>query len=156
MVNKRKGIIRHEALYPLSHHHHRALFVAMNLKRAGTEKSRYSLEETIEDAASFWDPCGIKHFRDEEEVLLPAFSQYASIKRNEIKEMLIEHVEIRALFDLLLKKEDASAALLNQLGVKLEAHVRNEERVIFPMIEQALPEEKLQQLSSYFHGRREK
>lgn len=29
---------RHEALTPLSHHHHHALVVALDFKRAGTEK----------------------------------------------------------------------------------------------------------------------
>ncbi|MFB4164107.1 hypothetical protein ACE1TI_09765 [Alteribacillus sp. JSM 102045] len=79
----------------MSHHHHHGLFVAMNLKRVGTEKSRYSKEEVVEAAEDFWNSGGNQHFREEEEILLPALSQYASIDTEDIKEMqemLIEHV----------------------------------------------------------------
>lgn len=42
--------------------------------------------------------------------------------------------------------------LLNEeVSEKLEQHVRREERVIFPMMEKALPEEVLSKLAPYFH-----
>ena len=40
---------------------------------------------------------------------------------------------------------------MNELGELLETHIRKEERIIFPMIEEALPEEKLQELGFYLH-----
>lgn len=52
--NKRRGIKRHESLQPLSRHHMKGLFVALKLSRAGTEESRITTEEMVEDAKEFW------------------------------------------------------------------------------------------------------
>ena len=151
MSEKRQGIKRHEALHPLSHHHTQALFIALKLKQVGTEKSKFSIGEVKQDVQDFWETEGNEHFREEEEILLTAFAQYASIERPEIEEMLLEHVKIRAQMDTLLQKEEIDISLMNDLGVLLESHIRKEERIIFPMIEEALPEEKLQELKFYLH-----
>jgi len=142
---------RHKALYPLSHHHHHALVAALKLKRAGTEKSQLTPEQIVKDVEDFWINGGNDHFREEEEVLLPAFAQYAEIQIPEITENLLEHVKIRSLVNQVIKTRPASIELMHQLGEMLESHVRKEERVIFPMIEEALPEEKLLELEPYFH-----
>jgi iron-sulfur cluster repair protein YtfE (RIC family) len=39
-------------------------------------------------------------------------------------------------------------AELHELGERLESHIRHEERVLFPMIEEALPMEELEQLAT--------
>jgi hemerythrin-like domain-containing protein len=148
---KRKGIKRHESLKDLSRHHMIGLHLALKLKRAGTEESRLTIEEVKKDADDFWKPNGQEHFREEEEILLPSYAQYAEINRTEIIEMLLEHVQIRSLFDQLLKPEVTDLNIMHQLGTLLESHIRKEERVVFPMIEKALPEEKLQELAPYLH-----
>ena len=142
---------RHEALVSLSHHHHHALVAALKLNRVGTDKSQLTPEEVIRDVKSFWENGGNEHFREEEEIVLPAFAQYADINRPEIAENLIEHVMIRSLFDQVIKMTPPSIELMNKLGKLLESHVRKEERVIFPMVEEALPEEKLYELEPYLH-----
>lgn len=70
---------------------------------------------------------------------MPAFSNYDSIDRPEIHDMLIEHVNIRALIDTIITSEKIDIAIMHNLGTLLEAHIRKEERIIFPMIEEALP-----------------
>ncbi|PWA09724.1 hemerythrin [Pueribacillus theae] len=127
------------------------LHTGLKLRRAGTEESRLILEEIINDLREFWIPEGQQHFREEEEILLPAFAQYASIDRQEIKEMLLEHVQIRSFIDTLLRSKEHDLPVMHELGLLLETHIRKEERVIFPMIEKALPEERLQELAPYFH-----
>src|SRR5690625_7229111 len=109
------------------------------------------MEEVKQEVQNFWEPEGNEHFREEEEILLTAFAQHASIERPEIEEMLLEHVKIRAQMDTLLQKEEIDISLMNDLGVLLESHICKEERIIFPMIEEALPEEKLQELKFYLH-----
>jgi hemerythrin-like domain-containing protein len=150
-MTSKKGIKRHESLKDLSRHHMIGLHLALKLKRAGTEESRLTIEEIMKDADDFWNPDGQEHFREEEEILLPAYAQYKDINQPEIVEMLLEHVQIRAFFDKLLKLEDTDLDLMHELGSLLETHIRKEERVIFPMIEKALPEEKLQELEPYLH-----
>src|SRR5690625_33986 len=150
-MTKRKGIKRHESLKDLSRHHMIGLHLALKLKRAGTEESRLTIEEIMKDADDFWNPDGQEHFREEEEILLPAYAQYEDINQPEIIEMLLEHVQIRSLFDQLLKSKDPYLNIMHALVAILNAHIRKEERVIFPMIEKALPEKKLQELKPYLH-----
>lgn len=147
---------RHDALHPLTHHHHHALVAALKLKRAGTEKSELSVEEIKNELDSFWNPGGQEHFREEEEILLPVYAQYASLDQPEIHETLLEHVKIRSLVDWILKTKEDPADAMQELGEMLDAHVRKEERIIFPMIEDVLPEEELQNLKPYLHLNYEK
>ncbi|QQE78668.1 hemerythrin domain-containing protein [Alicyclobacillus sp. SO9] len=88
------GIKRHEALQELSRHHHHALVVAMNLKRAQIEDVTKLRQEVIQ----FWDDSGNHHFREEEDVLLPTYAKYKDLQDDEnVIRMLIEHVQIRML-----------------------------------------------------------
>lgn len=147
----KKGIVRHKSLYPLSHHHHHALFLALNLRRAGTEKSKLSIDEIKKELKTFWEDGGQEHFREEEEILLPAFASHASIEQVEISEMLLEHVKIRSLIWEIERNKHDDVPLMRELGNLLESHIRKEERILFPMIEKALPEEVLQELAPFFH-----
>lgn len=149
-MTKRKGIKRHEELQPLSRHHMVGLHVGLKLSRAGTKESRISLNEIKEDARAFWEPGGQEHFREEEEILLPAYAAYADIHQAEITDMLLEHITIRSGMQRLLEDE-LTEEEMRALGRLLQAHIRKEERILFPMIEAALPEEKLQQLAPYLH-----
>jgi hemerythrin-like domain-containing protein len=124
---------------------------ALKLNRAGTDKSQLTPEEIVQEVISFWENGGNEHFREEEEIILPVFAQYADIDQPEIKENLLEHVKIRSLIDQVIKTTPPSIDLMHQLGQLLEGHVRKEERTIFPMIEAALPDEKLYELEPFLH-----
>ncbi|UFU01462.1 hemerythrin domain-containing protein [Radiobacillus kanasensis] len=69
-----------------------------------------------------------------------------SLDREEIREMLLEHVQIRSLI-FQIEKFDPNSALFQELGELLEKHIRKEERVIFPFIEEALPDDMLEDLA---------
>lgn len=149
-MSKKKGIKRHESLQDLSRHHMIGLHVALKLRRAGTEKSRWTIEQIIQDADDFWNPDGQQHFAEEEDILLPAYARYGDIEQPLIQTMLQEHKEIRKRMDELLQG-NMSINDMHRLGELLDRHIRMEERQIFPMIERALPEEKLQELAPYLH-----
>lgn len=151
LTKKRKGIKRHESLKPLSRHHMEALHVALKLSRAGTEESRLTIEEIYNDLKSFWEPNGQEHFREEEEILLVTYAKYHSIERAEFKEMLFEHVQIRALIEQVLDDDSRDITRMHELGELLNDHVRKEERVIFPLIEESLPEDVLEEIAPYLH-----
>lgn len=150
MRKPKKGIKRHEALKPLSQHHMEGLHIALKLSRAGTEKSRLTISEIIKDAEQFWIPDGKNHFREEEDILLPVYAKYETIDTDIITSMLIEHVIIRSKMQQLLA-EELTVEEMQGLGKLLEGHIRQEERVIFPMIEEALPEIELERLAPYLH-----
>lgn len=110
-----------------------------------------SIAEIRDALRTFWEPGGQEHFREEEEILLPVYARYAPLDAPEIAEALLEHVRIRSLVGVILEARDGSIENMHELGNLLDAHVRKEERVIFPMIEDALPEEQLQALAPHFH-----
>lgn len=143
---------RHEALIPLSHHHHHALVIALKLKRAGTEESKLTLEEIKEETLAFWKEGGEAHFREEEEVLLPAFAKVAPVDTPDISQMLIDHVVIRAGMSQLEDMDQELIPLMRVLGERLTTHIRLEERHIFPMIEKALSETQKAQIAPSFHA----
>jgi hemerythrin-like domain-containing protein len=132
---------RSESLTPLSHDHHQALYQAMRLRRA----SQGDFAEVRSGALEFWSTHGALHFRIEEELLLPAFARHADPDQEAVSRVLVDHVWIRERFAALTEErlglEDAK-----RLGERLESHVRHEERVLFPLIEGALPAEELSEL----------
>lgn len=132
---------RDEALTGLSRDHHQALARALKLKRADES----SAAEALRDMVEFFDAHGALHFRVEEEVLLPGYVRDASADPNDeqIVRVLTDHVWIRARIAALREEDAPSAAELRELGQRLDDHVRHEERVLFPAIEQALSADQL-------------
>lgn len=151
MKRKKRGIKRHVSLQPLSRHHMVALHLALKLRRAGTAESRLTLKEIHEEVIDFWQSDGQRHFREEEEIVLPTYAKYASINTPEIIELLLEHVKIRSLFEQIVDATKINTETMHELGILLDHHVRKEERVIFPMIEKALPEKVLAKIAPYLH-----
>jgi iron-sulfur cluster repair protein YtfE (RIC family) len=133
---------RHPALQELSRDHHHALVVAQRLKRAQAT----SKERTLADFRQYWEADGSAHFRQEEDILLPTLARFTDPSHPVVACVLIDHVRIRALVDEL--GEDPQLSTLRSLGRELEQHVRHEERQLFPLIEQAMPEAQLVQLVS--------
>ena len=148
-MTRKKGIKRHEALQPLSRHHMLGLHIGLKLSRAGTAESKISFDEILKDTKEFW-PGADEHFREEEEIVLPTYAKYGEINKQEIIEMLLEHVTIRSRMKQLINNE-LNLAELRSLGTLLRSHIRKEEQVIFPMIEEALPEAELENLAPYLH-----
>ncbi|AKG05073.1 hypothetical protein AAV35_009845 [Salimicrobium jeotgali] len=140
---------RHEALVPLSHHHHHGLVLAQKLQKT-EEKDKF--REIMKDIEDFWENDGEAHFREEEEILLPLYACYAKIEEDEdIEKMLIDHTVIRGLIVKLRKLERFDYKVFQELGEKLHDHIRMEERVIFPKIESAVPDKELYKVEGKFH-----
>lgn len=120
---------RSEALTPLSHDHHQGLVVAQRLRRAESVDG-----PAADDFRRFWPEHGGPHFRIEEEVLLPFWQMLGNVDPAHVARVAQEHLAIRTLA---LKVEAGEAALadLQQLGELLQAHIRYEERELFPLIE---------------------
>ncbi len=130
---------RDEALAPLSRQHHQVLYRAMRLKRTEDLSLR-------DDALSFFAEED-RHFGVEERVLLPAWLAWASEGDHAMaRRVAEEHLAIRiALREL---SAEAEPAALNRFGELLEAHVRFEERELFPRIEEDLSEAQLEELGA--------
>jgi hemerythrin-like domain-containing protein len=133
---------RSPELTPLSRQHHTALARALGLRRA-------EAGDVAEAAAAFQEffaTKGERHFAQEEEVLLPALpaGQEALGRR-----MLDEHAEIRRRAAALGARPDVTAA--RELGELVNAHVRFEERELFPRLEAELAPEALAEIGRRLH-----
>ena len=135
---------RSEALRALSHQHHQGLFAALQLKRA----RRDTAAEARKVFLDFFEREGARHFRAEEELLLPAFARHTDVDDVAIVRVLTEHVDLRGRTQDLERSTDPDRAALRELGERLESHIRFEERVLFPMIEEALPVDELERLGA--------
>lgn len=134
---------RHDSLIPLSREHQYALMLCLRIHRGLTEHGDDTewLGTKAGQAVRFFDGELVTHFRAEEESLFPAMRELSGAPRI-IEELLAEHQEIRRLIDQLRKIEVSSlAATLKDFADTLEAHIRKEERELFPIYEQqASPE----------------
>jgi hemerythrin-like domain-containing protein len=132
---------RDEALRPLSREHLNALHAAKVL-REGSD-----LDAVTEVFFDFWESQGQRHFRIEEEVLLPHWAKHAEVDRPGVARMLEEHLAIRREA-LRLKAGEVSLEEAQGLGRLLHDHVRFEERQLFPVIEEALDADALSRLAA--------
>jgi hemerythrin-like domain-containing protein len=143
---------RHLSLRPFSDDHHQGLVNARRLRRTASGEGDSSAD-TARDFLEFWRRDTSRHFRKEEEVLLPVLARYGGDlgERPPILQMLTQHARIRGLAMQLsdeLEQDKIREATLRNLGEQLEAHIRLEEREVFPLIEETLPERALQEVAS--------
>lgn len=127
---------RSAELTPLSHDHHGALFVALQLKRAEDEAAGEAYAEFISGS-------GERHFRAEESVLLPGWAAADPGADSAMAaRVAADHLELRAA-GRRLAGDGLTVEELRRVGELLEAHVRFEERELFPLIEERLDDEAL-------------
>ncbi len=132
---------RHDALAALSRDHHHALVVAQRLKRASETTAADARQAFLE----YWRADGQRHFREEEEILLPSYAGHGDPDLPVVARVLIDHVRIRRLADE-IATDAPPIAVLHVLGEQLADHVRREERELYPLIERALPETEMARL----------
>ncbi len=123
------------ALQPLSREHHTALTLAKACERAvescDTERIAKTCERILKAFADELEP----HFQIEEQSLLPLLN---SAENRPLEQRTLEdHRQLRALLDS-LQQNDAKA--LDSFGRLLAAHVRFEERELFPALESLMPQ----------------
>jgi iron-sulfur cluster repair protein YtfE (RIC family) len=159
---------RHPALRELSSDHHHGLVQARRLVKAATDDRQAptveaegrkgllvgdpqssELRQIASDFLTFWNEDTRLHFREEEEILLPAFARYGDAAEPAVMRVLVEHVRIRRMVDDLRRQTDGGAPdvdTMRGIGELLRAHIRYEEDVLFPLIEQTMPEYALNEL----------
>lgn len=125
---------RSPELSPLSRDHHKALAVALRLRRA----EDVDAAKTAALFFDYWRDHGAHHFRIEEEILLPGWVDGDPVPDRALAARVAEeHLEIRIAVRR-LERGDSSRKALRELGGLLERHVRFEERELFPRIEAGL------------------
>ena len=136
-------MLRGDFLRALSRDHHQGLSAALRLKRTTSATAREARQQFLD----FWWTEGRRHFRIEEEVLLPAYARHRNVDDPAVVRVLTEHVDLRRRAIDLEATERPEIAQLHELGERLQGHIRHEERVLFPKIEAAIPEAELRALA---------
>jgi hypothetical protein len=134
------SVKRADALAPLSRDHLTALLAAKRVVEAG------DVAAAAGAFSAFWD-VERHHFRLEEEILLPHWAAHAEVDAAAVERMLADHLAIRA-DAVRLEHGGLSLDELHALGTRLHDHVRFEERVMFPAIEEALAAEAMDRLGA--------
>jgi hemerythrin-like domain-containing protein len=139
-------------LRTLSEDHHHALVQARRLRRVTEADEADSAEAAVKGFLDFWQKDTALHFRKEEEVLLPVMARYGGdLSRQPLVEMIEDHARIRGLVMQLSDEaigENVRLETLHEIGERLEAHIRLEERMVFPLIEELLSEAALKELAT--------
>jgi hypothetical protein len=126
---------RNAALASLSRDHHQVLVVAQRLSRASDQTAA----EARRVFARYWVAHGRRHLRLEEEVLLPSYAAHGDPHNRVVLRVLGDHVAIRQRADALAGGAELRVDAIHEVGARLAAHVRLEERELFPLIERAMP-----------------
>ena len=124
---------RSPILQPLSREHHTALTLAKASERAALSGDEVLVELTCQHVIRAYANELEPHFRFEEVSLLPLL--HSPETQPLVERTLADHQQLRGLLDS-LRQNDAGA--LDSFGKCLSAHVRFEERELFPALESLL------------------
>lgn len=128
-----KHMKRHEALQPLSREHHHGLLLCWKI-RTGLSKS--IAPERIKAYSDWFCENYLQtHFHNEEKLIFPILGE----KNEMVKKALAEH---RRLMRLFADREEIEKSL-NRIEEELERHIRFEERILFPKVQEAATSEQM-------------
>jgi hemerythrin-like domain-containing protein len=121
---------RSPALQPLSREHHSALKLARACERAAGSSDEAEVGRVCRRAIAACASELKAHFETEEQALLPLLN--GTPEQPLAERTLAEHRQLHAMLDGLQRND---AATLDRFGKCLAAHVRFEERELFPALE---------------------
>jgi len=124
---------RSQLLQPLSREHHTALTLAKACEGAALSGDKERIGKACQRAIREFSNGLEPHFQFEEQSLLPLLLGVAT--QPLVERTLADHQQLRALLNE-LQQNDAGA--LGSFGKRLSAHVRFEERELFPALERLL------------------
>jgi len=135
-----KPMKRHKALQPLSREHHHGLLLSWKIRAGFSKNVEPKRMKTYADW--FFKSHLIPHFEMEEEHIFTILDADNEL----VKRALADHRRLKRLF----AEEDITTALSNIEEV-LDAHIRYEERILFPEIQKAATEAQLEQIEKIHH-----
>lgn len=138
-----KSSRRHESLVPLSREHHYGLMLCLRIHRGlplrGNDETW--AREKAAQAALFLATDLAAHFKAEESALFPAMRDFTGASEL-LSQLLSEHRKLEAMAERFRAPEVAQLAhALGEFADLLEAHIRKEERELFPLYETLVSDE---------------
>lgn len=141
---------RHRSLVPLALDHHEGLLLVQQLREAD-RAIMVGWPTTVTDRASFvsrfYDEHLKSHFDVEEKALFPLAAEFVVQARPIVEELLSEHRVIEQFVGRFRSvSEPQTVESLLEFGNLLEQHIRKEDRVLFPLIEECASSEILDRI----------
>ena len=135
-----KPLKRHPALIPLSKDHHFGLLLCWKI-RTGVKKE-VAPERIVKYVNYFFDNHLRTHFEEEEQHIFALLPE-ADEKRKKAER---QHRKLNRLVQKLSREPQRADVILGQLEEELEAHIRFEERDLFPYLQSSMEESDLERL----------
>ena len=133
---KNSPLKRDENLLKLSRDHHAGLLFCWKIRQG--VKYHVAVERMIEYIRYFWDHHFATHFKEEEEFL------FAQIRDKEVQKALDDHQKIKTFIDQVsVSGMENEEDVLLELADTVDDHIRYEERVLFPHLQEKLSEDQL-------------
>lgn len=139
MTKANKPLKRAVELQPFSREHHHGLLLCWKIGkglRNGVENER--IKKYVDH---FYEHSLLQHFEDEEKYVFPILGSENEL----VQQALTEH---RRLLRLFTEITDVRKSL-SKIEEELNAHIRFEERILFPEVQKVASEEQLQAIEQH-------
>lgn len=142
---EKKPIKRNENIAKLSRDHHASLMFCWKLRQG--IKIHVSTERMMKYVQYFLNHHFAPHFREEEEIL------FAPLDDKKVRKAIDDHVTIKkAINEILFSGLENQPQKLLALAGMVDEHVRYEERILFPHLENELSEGQLEIIGKQISG----
>lgn len=136
---KNKPLKRNENLVKLSKDHHAGLLFCWKMRQG--IKYHIETDRMIKYVKYFWDQHLAVHFKEEEEFL------FTILKDKEVQKALDDHQKIKIFVDKIsVPGMESEEDVFLELADTVDDHIRYEERVLFPHLQEKLSNEQLEKI----------
>ncbi|HSN08599.1 MAG TPA: hemerythrin domain-containing protein [Hanamia sp.] len=134
-----KPLKRNVNIVKLSKDHHAGLLFCWKIRQG--VKYHIETDRMIKYVKYFWDHHFKKHFKEEEEFL------FAPVQDKEVQKALEDHQKIKIFVDkIAVSGMEGEEGVLLELADTVDDHIRYEERVLFPHLQEKLSDEQLEKI----------
>ena len=140
---------RHPVLIPLSRDHHDGLVQALRLRRAAAAGDASARLAAAREFVEFFRNEERVHLRDEEEELFPLLLRHVRSQPAPLRQARVHHMQLEGFarkLGIAVTAGSVDREILAAAGELLDAHIRLEERQLFPLIEELVPDDELRRL----------
>ena len=137
-----------KSLFSISHDHFHGLMVAQIIKKGSSVSKDLlnDIDDKVRYTIHFYDQELVNHFYIEEQILQPLVRGISKEIDGLFDNLINEHKLIGDLVKSLNDRTDLENKL-DKISTALENHINQEERVLFPKIQETLSEDELETLS---------
>src|SRR6266516_5935006 len=140
---------RHPALVPLSRDHHNGLVQALRLRRAAAGGDASGRLVAAREFVEFFRNEERAHLRDEEEELFPLLLRHIQSQPAPLRKARVQHMQLEGFarkLGIAVAAGSVDRETLDAAGELLDAPIRLEERQLFPLIDELVPDGELRRL----------